>query len=165
MNGKAKLSLALTLLATSLGMSAASTQHSYEHTVCRAGTLHVLAKADKVIVMSVEHFGMVRSKIANDPLDGLTQHCVGVLANVAGKASGNGWCKNVGPTPNDWFLLTWAVSADKPGHGTFTYEYGAGKWKGITGGGTFEPDGKTTPVRPGTYQNCVRASGTAQLPS
>jgi hypothetical protein len=60
-------------------------------------------------------------------------------------------------------VADWANSG-KPGHGTWNYRYGSGKFKGITGGGTYQSLGQTRPVEAGTYQNCVRVKGTMKLP-
>lgn len=96
-------------------------------------------------------------------MNGFTQRCVGVVANVAGKRSANGWCRNVDPTSGDWTLVDW-VGGDKPGSGTWSYRYGTGKWKGVTGGGTYTSLGQTRPVDAGTYQNCVHIEGSATVP-
>jgi len=158
-----RASLTCTTVAVILGLGAAYAQQTFESTACRAGTMTVLAKAEDMIVWSVDLRGVIRGNAPNNPFDGNTQRCVGVVANIAGKTSANGWCKNVGPKNDDWYVLDW-VASDKPGHGTFTYRYGAGKWKGITGGGSYEPAGQTTPVEPGTFQNCVNVKGTAKIP-
>ena len=120
----------------------------------------VLAKADNMIVWSLDHRGVTRS---NDVFDGFTQRCIGVVANLAGKISGNGWCRDVDPKTGDWTLVDW-VASDKPGVGTYSFQYGTGKWKGITGSGTYEGAGQTRPVDEGTYQNCVRVKGTFTVP-
>lgn len=123
----------------------------------------VLARADDMIVWSLDHRGVTRSNEANGPFDGSTQRCIGVVASIAGKVSANGWCRNVGPKADDWTVVDW-VASDKPGAGTYTFRYGSGKWKGITGGGTYESLGQTSPVDAGTYQNCVRIKGTMKVP-
>lgn len=143
-------------------VGSAFAQQSYESTTCRAGTVTVLAQADKIFVWQLDHRGVTLSP--GGPFDGFTQRCIGTVANVEGKIAANGWCRNVDPKTGDWTLIDWTGS-DKPGHGTFSYRQGTGKWQGITGGGTYEPVGATKPVEPGTYQNCNRAKGTFKLPS
>jgi hypothetical protein len=137
-------------------------QHTVEHMTCRAGTINPLAQADKLIVWQLDHRGVTQAG-AGDPFDGFTQRCIGTVANVEGRLAANGWCRNVDPKTGDWTLVTWTGS-DKPGHGTWSFQYGSGKWKGISGGGTYEPMGATKPIEPGTYQNCVRIKGTYKLP-
>jgi len=150
-------------LAALLGAGVAHAQQAFEHTTCRAGTVTVLAQAEKMIVWSLDHRGVNVSSDAAKLFDGFTQRCVGVVANVGGMNSGNGWCRNVDPKTGDWTLVDWTAS-DKPGSGTYTFRHGTGKWKGATGGGTYESLGQTRPVDAGTYQNCVRIKGTISIP-
>jgi len=155
--------LPCTVLASLLGSAAAHAQQSHEYMTCRAGTVSVLAQADKMIVWTLDHHGVSTSDDPKSPFHGFTQRCVGVVGNIEGAAAANGWCKNVDPSTGDWTVVDWTGSG-KPGHGTWSFRYGSGKWKGVTGGGTYEPIGPTKPVTPGTYQNCVRIKGTMKLP-
>jgi hypothetical protein len=137
-------------------------QQPLDHVTCRAGTLSALAQADKLVVWQLDHRGVTRGADANDPFDGFTQRCIGTIANIEGKLASNGWCRNVDPKTGDWTLVSW-MGSDKPGVGTWEFHYGSGKWKGITGGGTYEVMGLTRPVEAGTYQNCARVKGTAKF--
>lgn len=147
---------------TGASLAQAQAQQSYEHVICRAGTMTVLAQADKVVVWALDHRG-VYVTTRGVAFDGFTQRCVGVIASIEGKNSGSGYCRSVDPKTGDWTVVDW-TAADKPGFGTYAFRYGTGKWKGVTGGGTFEPVGPTRPVDPGTYQNCSRIKGTFSLP-
>jgi hypothetical protein len=154
------------LLATAvaiLGAGSAHAQDVIDSVWCRAGTVTVLAQEEKTIVWALDHRGVAQASDPKSPGNGATQRCVGVVASIDGKSSGNGWCKIVDPQSGHWYMLDWA-SSDKPGHGTWNLRYGSGKFKGVTGGGTYEPMGPTKPVDPGTYQNCSRAKGTMKLP-
>lgn len=151
------------LITTLLATGAARAQQAFDVTICRAGTVTVLAQADGLIVSAIDQRGVAVSTGAKSPFDGITQRCMGVVANIAGKASGSGWCRSVDPKSGDWYVVDW-TSSDKPGFGTFAYRHGIGKWKGITGGGTYEPLEQTRPVDPGTYQNCNRSKGTFSIP-
>jgi hypothetical protein len=155
--------LATAVIAAMLGAGTAQAQQAFEHTTCRAGTLTVIAQAEKTIVWSLDHRGVNLGSDATQLFHGNTQRCIGVVASVGGKNSGNGWCRNVDPKSGDWTLVDWTAS-DTPGSGTFTFRYGTGRWKGLTGGGTYESLGQTRPVDAGTYQNCVRIKGTATIP-
>lgn len=157
-------SMKLLTCAALLSSGTASAQVSYEHTTCRAGTVSVLAQADKMIVWTLDHKGVSIGDNANSPFHGFTQRCVGTVANIEGRAAANGWCKNVDPNSGEWTVVDW-TAGDKPGHGTWSIRYGSGKWKGATGGGTYEPLGPTKPVEAGTYQNCVRVKGTLKMAS
>jgi len=145
------------------GAGPALAQQNVDQTWCRAGTLSTLAKDEKLIVWSLDHHGVSRARDPKDPLDAATQRCIGVLAVIDGKTVGNGWCKVMDSQSGDWWLVDWAT-ADKPGHGTWSYRHGSGKYKGVTGGGTYQSLGQTRPIEAGTYQNCVRVTGTMKLP-
>jgi len=95
-NAKAA-SLGCAVLAMLLSSGTAQAQQAYENTTCRAGTVTVLAQADKLFVWSLDHRGVTQSSDPKDPFHGFTQRCVGVVANIEGKASGNGWCRSVDP--------------------------------------------------------------------
>lgn len=161
-NAKTRLTLCAASAALLSG-GAAYAQQALDHVTCRAGTLSALAQADKLVVWQLDHRGVTRGSDVNDPFDGFTQRCIGTIANVEGVLAANGWCRNVDPNTGDWTLVSWKGS-DKPGTGTWSFHYGSGKWKGITGGGTYEVMGPTRPVEAGTYQNCARVKGTMKLP-
>jgi hypothetical protein len=154
-----------TLILGSLAVCFASLAmaQSTDHTQCRAGTASVLAQDGKKIVMLLDHRGVGQSADAKDPFHGSTQRCIGVLANLDGNVTANGWCKQINPQTGDWLVLDWA-NGGKPGAGTWTVRHGVGKWQGVTGGGTYESLGATRPYEPGTYQNCVRVQGALKLP-
>jgi hypothetical protein len=113
--------------------------------------------------MLLDHKGVAQGSDAKDPFHGSTQRCFGALANFDGTVSANGWCKQIHQQTGDWLVLDW-VNASTPGKGTWTIRHGVGKWKGVTGGGTYESLGQTRPVEAGTYQNCIRVKGTMSLP-
>jgi hypothetical protein len=152
------------VLGAFLGSGAAhAQQQTVDNVTCRAGTLTVLAQAEKLLVWSLDHRGVTQGGDPKDPMQSFTQRCIGTVANVEGKLSANGWCRSVDSKTGDWTLVDWQGS-DKPGFGTWSYRYGTGKFKGVTGGGTYEPLGPTRPVEAGTYQNCVRIKGTMTIP-
>jgi len=154
------------LLAVGVALAAgggAYADSAVDHVTCRAGTLSALAQADKLVVWQLDHRGVTRASDPSDPFEGFTQRCIGTISNIEGKLAASGWCRNVDPKTGDWTLARWTGS-EKPGFGTWSIEYGSGKWKGLTGGGTYEPVGPTRPVDAGTYQNCVRVKGTMKMP-
>jgi hypothetical protein len=138
-------------------------QQSFDDTTCRAGTPTVIAKSDDMLLTSVDHRGITRSNTGNKIFENVTQHCIGTVFNIAGKRGGSGWCKSVNPSNGDVNLVEW-IAGEKQGEGTFKFVYGTGKWKGISGGGTYESSGAARPVDEGTYQNCVRVKGTVTIP-
>ena len=41
---------------------------------------------------------------------------------------------------------------------------GTGNWKGITGSGDYKRAARGKPIEEGTYQICIRVTGTVELP-
>ena len=156
-------SLHFAALATLLASGVVQAQQATDTTICRSGTSTLLAQDEKKVVVWLDHRGVGLSTDAKDPLHGSTQRCVGTLANFDGTVTANGWCKQIHPQSGDWLVLDW-VNSGKPGSGTYTIRHGTGKWKGATGGGTYESLGQTRPVEAGTYQNCIRVKGTLSIP-
>jgi len=59
----------------------------------------------------------------------------------------------------DYFFVE--VSGEKDA--VVKFLYGTGKWKGITGIGKFEKHESGKAIEPGTFQGCVRSTGTFEL--
>jgi hypothetical protein len=116
-----------------------------------------------MLSFGLEHRGVVLAEGDNKAFDNQTQHCVGSVTITRGVSKGSGVCKNVDAATGDFVLLEWDANG-KPGAGTFRYVYGTGKWKGITGSGTYQSLAATRPIGPGTYQNCIRGKATYSVP-
>lgn len=162
MNGASRFLSGTAVAYALLGAGVVQAQQT-DNVWCRAGTMTVLAQEEKTIIWALDHRGVAQATDPANPLHGATQRCIGVVASIDGKATGNGWCKIVDPKSGEWFVVDW-MSEGKPGHGVWNYRYGSGKYKGVTGGGTYEPTFPTKPVDAGTYQNCARVKGTMKLP-
>ena len=147
----------------SLYATAAAAQQPFTNTVCRAGTISVLAKAENLMIYSLDHQGVSRDENDRKHFDNWTQRCVGTVGVFAGKPTGGGYCKSVDPASGDMTMIDWA-SGDKPGTGTWRFVAGTGKWKGVSGGGTYTNFAPNRPTQEGTYQNCITAKGTYLLP-
>lgn len=150
------------LFAASAIAGTAAAQQSYSSTVCRAGTVVPLAKAEDMVSFAIDHRGIVLPE-ADNPFGNQTQRCVGSVAIVRGVSKGSGYCRNLDPATGDFILVEWSANG-KPGTGTFRYVYGTGKWKGITGGGEYQQVATTRPVDGGTYQNCITSKGSYTVP-
>lgn len=116
-----------TLLGMSLYTALAVAQQPFATIDCRAGTVFVLAKAENVVVYTIDHKGIARSQHESKLFDNWTQRCVGGIAVIDGKTTGNGWCKNIDPASGDITVIAW--TSEKPGVGTFRYVYGTGNGK------------------------------------
>lgn len=156
-----KLFTASALLALMSGTAVAQT--ATDQLWCRAGTLSLLAQDEKKVVMATENRGVVHGGDASDWFYGSTHRCIGSFAVFDGASFGSGFCKQISAQTGDWAVLEWTASG-APGKGAWSFKHGTGKWKGISGGGTYETASQTRPVEAGTYQNCIRVKGTVSIP-
>jgi hypothetical protein len=162
--GRARTALAAgMLIAAGICPGSAAAQQSYSSVVCRAGTVIPLAKAEGMVSFAIDHRGIVLPHEDNSGFANHTQRCVGSVAIIRGVSKGSGYCRNVDPETGDLILVEWN-SNGKPGTGTFRYVYGTGKWKGISGGGEYQPVATTRAVDGGTYQNCIKTQGSYTVP-
>jgi hypothetical protein len=157
------IALCSTLVAALYAGSAAA-QYTHVGMDCRAGTLNVLAKGDDLFIVGIEQRGILQSRSDKKLFDNWTQRCVGSVATIAGKRSGEGYCRNVEPATGDFVIVQWKQDEQRQGAGTYRYIHGTGKWKGISGGGTYEVAAPTRPVDENTYQNCINTKGTVLIP-
>jgi hypothetical protein len=158
------IALSVSVLGLVLCADPAAAQQTYTTLECRAGTVSPLAKTDEAFIFAIDHRGVQQSNHESRLFHNWTQRCVGTVAVIAGKSSGNGWCRNVEPGSGDTILIHWIADEQKAGAGTFRLAGGTGKFKGTTGGGTYEPSGAFRPVDDGTYQSCINVKGTALIP-
>jgi hypothetical protein len=138
-------------------------QQSFSNLTCRAGTITGIAKAQDLVVFSIDQRGIMLADDAAKTFNNNTQRCIGSIAVIRGKSSGGGFCRSVDAATGDTTVSEW-TSAEKPGTGTFKFLFGTGKWNGITGGGDYQTAAVTRPVDDGTYQNCVRVKGSFAVP-
>ena len=124
---------------------------------CRSGTVDLLQAGKEATVLALEMKGI-------NPKTGETQRCIGVISIIAGKRMGSGYCKTIVDPKGDFTLVEW-TSSGKRGEGTWKYLYGTGKWKGVTGGGEYKTAKRGKPIAKGTFQTCIRITGTYELPN
>jgi hypothetical protein len=160
---KLTLGSAVAAAMLSIGSAQAQTEAPVDTVWCRSGTASIVAKDEKMVVLSIDHYGVARSNDPKNLFHNATQRCVGTIATIDGKMTASGWCKTVVAKTGDWTLVDWK-SGEKPGQGTWSYRHGTGALKGITGSGTYQSLGRTRPMQTGTYQNCVRTKGTRKIP-
>ena len=127
---------------------------SIDSLICNVGTLTMLLASKEATVLALEQKGL-NSKT------GMTHYCVGVLSIIAGKWTGNGFCKDENQK-GEITITEFTVS--KSGEGTWKYLYGTGMYKGITGGGKYKRVTRGKPIAKGTYQSCSRLTGTSEVP-
>jgi hypothetical protein len=107
-----------------------------------------------------EHTGTSLSNPPGGFADKHSFHCVGMATSFAGKSTNTSVCEGFG-TDGDKFLTYFSVGSD----GKITREVlaGTGKYEGLVSSGIAQPLGPFPVAKAGTYQNCVRQTGTYKL--
>jgi hypothetical protein len=146
---------ALAVLGFVLSIPAAYAAKKYDDLVCRSGTVMLLSGGKEATVLSIEMKGISQET-------GATSQCIGVISIIGGKRKGNGYCKTM-DKDGDFNLEEW-TNAGKQGEGTWKFIYGTGKWKGVSGGGKYKTAKRGKPIAKGTFQSCLRVTGTYELP-
>ena len=121
---------------------------------CNVGTITMLLASKEATVLAFEQKGL-------NTKTGVTQYCVGVISIIAGKYTGNGFCKKENQKGE---ITISEFTVPKSGEGTWKYLYGTGMYKGITGGGKYKRVTRGKPIAKGTYQSCTKSTGTSEVP-
>ena len=90
-----------------------------------------------------------------------TAHCVAYNRIMQGKVTDMGSCRWTDPE-GDTFIGEYVDAPDKPG--AWTFLSGTGKWKGISGGGTYQPVAMGKPAADGSMGFCTLITGKYTLP-
>ena len=158
------MAMRITLIAAAIGLAAGSTcarEVDYDFVVCTHGRNTMLEASQDLVAMGSESWGIVASSTTKE-MENATQHCVGYLRVVGGKAVGKGLCK--------WFLTSGDTAIgewDMPesGQNSFRWLAGTGGMKGITTvTSNFAWTGRGKPAEPGTAQSCRHDWGRYALP-
>ena len=137
----------------------AQAETPYDITACSSGTITMLSQSKELTILCVDLKGIARSNHENKVFDNCSFHSVQILQIMNGKLKRSGHTKFMDPD-GDYFFVE--VSGGK--NATVRFLYGTGKWKGITGTGEFERIARGKAMEPGTFQGCVRNTGTFELP-
>ncbi|HXZ47797.1 MAG TPA: hypothetical protein VEG27_02200, partial [Usitatibacter sp.] len=87
--GKA-LSCSLVVVACGIIGNVSAEQGSF--VICRSGVTSSLAKTEDTVIYTVDHRGVILSEEPTKFLDNFTQRCVGTIAVIHGKQTGEGFC-------------------------------------------------------------------------
>ena len=131
----------------------------YDLTNCWSGETTMLFVSKELVVMSYDIKGICRSNTDNKDFDNMSFQCVGISRIVAGKTTGNGYCKFI---DKDGDFVVGETTSTGP-EGTWQAMHGTGKWKGIVGHGKNMAITNSKPIVEGTMQNCNRATGTYMI--
>ena len=113
----------------------------------------------EAMVMSYDIKGLVLSNNGSDIFNNASERCVGVFKRVGADLVQNGYCKYLYPN-KDYIILGYNGKADD---GKWELLFGTGKWKGITGSGTYTVK-RVQPISPDSTQHYRMIKGTYELP-
>jgi hypothetical protein len=136
----------------------AQAETPYDITPCSSGTITMLSQSKELTLLSVDTKGIARSNHENKVFDNCSFHSTQIIQIMNGKWKRSGHSKFMDPD-GDYFFVE--VSGEKSA--VVKFLYGTGKWKGITGTGKFERLARGKAIEPGTFQGCVRNTGTFEL--
>jgi len=157
---KTVLSAAVAIvLGLAMFIPVAQAETPYDLTNCYYGTLTTLYKSKELTILTSDVRGIARSSHENKVFDNCSFHSVQIIQIMNGKKKRSGHTKFMDPD-GDYFF----VEVSGGDNATVKFLYGTGKWKGITGTGKFERIARGKSMEPGTFQGCVRNTGTFELP-
>lgn len=142
-------------------IAAAQAGQPFDITACFSGERTVVAKSSELRVESSLTKGTWLSNHENKVLHDMTSICAGILKFESGKASGKAYCK-VMDADGDFIIMENIL--EESSEITFKFLQGTGKWNGIKGEGKGKVLMKSRPITPDSIQNCLRVTGTFEMP-
>jgi hypothetical protein len=136
----------------------AQAETSYEITSCYSGTFTDLLRSEELTILTTDVKGIAVSNHENKIFNNCSFHTTQIIQIMNGKWKRSGYTKFMDPD-GDYFFVE--ISGEKSA--VLKFLYGTGKWKGITGTGKFERIARGKAIEPGTFQGCVRNTGTFEL--
>lgn len=154
---------AIALVAASAGACAAqAAETDYTGlTVCGQSKTTMLSSGPDVTASLWEFNGIVPSESAFKALQNATAHCMGYQREMQGKRFATSACLWTDAS-GDTFIGEDVDAPDKPG--AWTFPSGTGKWKGVSGGGTYTITAAGKPAADGTMGLCFLPTGKWNLP-
>ena len=137
----------------------AQAETPYDITNCYYGTSTRIYKDKELTIAILDIRGIARSNHENKVFDNCSFHSVQILEILNGKWKRSGHTKFMDKDGDYAFV---EISGEKTA--VVKFIYGTGKWKGITGSGEFKTVARGKSMEPGTFQGCVRNTGTFELP-
>jgi hypothetical protein len=132
---------------------------TYDYVSCWSGVSNTIEFSKSHSAYSYEMTGSIRSNSPGGMFDQNSFRCVGVNHSFDGKVGATTICEAI----------------DKDGHKRLSFFSthdgkvvretiaGTGKYEGVVMTGTVQPMGPFPVIKPGTFQNCNRQSGTYKL--
>jgi hypothetical protein len=150
---------AIALVAAVATVPAAESE--YRLNACGRSTSITLESSPNLTVFSNEFWYVIAPPAIPKVFENNTAHCVSYNRITNGKATGMGSCRWTDPD-GDTFIGEFVDVPDKPG--VWTFLSGTGKWKGISGNGTYQVSAYGKPAADGSVGFCVLLTGNYALP-
>lgn len=141
--------------------AAAAAEMEYSGTFCNHSISTMVQAGPDAVALQIEAWGIQTSDSTFKPWANATNHCLGDILILQGKMSGHGVCLWT-DADGDTFLGEWTDAPSKPG--AWNFLGGTGKWKGVTGSGTYQYVSSSKPRPDGTGEGCTTHSGKLTLP-
>lgn len=159
-----KLQVAGAGLVVALGITGAAAQTypkegNYDFSSCFSGASNIIAFTNTHTAFSYEMTGATQSIPPGGVFDKTTFRCVGLNYVFDGKGAGTAVCEAV-DAQGDKSLTHFAVDGQKS---VRTAIIGTGKYDGMVSSGITAPLGPFPVIKPGTFQNCNRQTGTYKM--
>ena len=132
---------------------------NYDVTTCWSGVSNVIAFSKTHTAFSYEMTGTSRSNTPGGMFDMITFRCVGVNHSFAGKVGGTTVCEAVDKDGHKYL----GYYSNQGGKVVREEVAGTGKYEGMVRTSTVQSLGAFPVIKPGTFQNCNRQSGTYKL--
>lgn len=133
---------------------------NYDYTACWSGVATPISFSKTSSAFSFEMTGTDRSNPPGGIFDNNSFRCVGMNALLEGKRVSSVVCEAL-DRDGDKHLAYFALGSD----GKYVREEiaGTGKYEGMVTDGKVTPLGPFPTIKPGTFQNCNRQTGTYKL--
>jgi hypothetical protein len=130
---------------------------------CFVQILNVVNISPELGIFTYDQKGIMQSTHESKLFDNWTDHTVGVVKNIGGKMSWNGFSKEIAP---DGEFIIWEFYGDNESKTTTSKPiYGTGKWKDVKGERKSQTIASGRPIVPNsTFATCLKLVGWIELP-
>jgi hypothetical protein len=130
---------------------------------CYVQIWNVVTSSPEMSVFTYDQKGIMQSSNESKLFDNWTDHTVGIVKSISGKASWNGFAKETAP---DGEFIIWELYGDSESKTTTGKAiYGTGKWKNVKGERKTSTIASGRPFVPNsTLAMCLKVVGWIELP-
>jgi hypothetical protein len=148
-------------MAASAAFAAQAAETEYSGMFCGHAKTTMLQASDDATVFQVESWNIQTPDSGFKPWENASNHCIAYYRIMQGKATAIGSCLWT-DSGGDTFIGELSVAPDIANGWTFLA--GASKWKGITGGGTWQMVATGKNGADGSGTSCISHNGKYTLP-